>query len=318
MLNQYNWQVIGASQRGASHIRAGSVCQDAIHWLPEHGLGPPLILSVADGHGSSRFFRSGIGARFAVDAAGAAFTELLASIENGSLIGINQIKKHLDGEMPRNIVKNWLGSVDAHTQIAPFIPSEFSASHKMGGETSSESSQNDKKIPAYGSTIISVLVHEQFIVYTQLGDGDIISISEQGKAKSIFATRQLGTETNSLSEAKLVRISSSGTSPRKNEDEFGTVRPDQNFHVHFQIIDASLPPPAMIMLSTDGLSNSYKDDADFQQFSIDIYQTFVTKPYQVAYREVGELLPVWLDKITRDGSRDDVTVGILCRKRELE
>jgi len=316
MPDQFSWRVIGASQRGASHIRMGSVCQDAIHWIPEHGVGPPLILSIADGHGSSKHFRSGIGARLAVDAAGAAFCELLTGVTKGSLNNIYQIKKHVEGELPRNIVKNWLGSVEAHAQIAPFTATELVAPTRNKGEKSREIPQIESKSSAYGSTLVSVLVHEQFIVYVQLGDGDIISISEQGEAEHIFSTRLLGTETNSLSEARLVWITNprSLESKNRNEDEFGTLRTIKNFHVHFQVIDASLPPPAMILLSTDGLANSYKDDDDFEQFELDIYRKFANSTFEVAYREVCESLPAWLDQVTKGGSGDDITMGILCRE----
>lgn len=36
-----SWRVIGASVQGAAYLSAGAPGQDAIHWLPEDGAGPP-------------------------------------------------------------------------------------------------------------------------------------------------------------------------------------------------------------------------------------------------------------------------------------
>ncbi|MGC9395001.1 MAG: protein phosphatase 2C domain-containing protein, partial [Anaerolineae bacterium] len=75
------WRVVGRSVQGASHARGGMPNQDAIQWFPDSGVGPPLILSLSDGHGSPRNFRSDIGAEFAVEAATSLMRELLLAGE---------------------------------------------------------------------------------------------------------------------------------------------------------------------------------------------------------------------------------------------
>lgn len=60
------WRIIGESVPGASHLRAGIPNQDAILQLRESARSLPLILSVSDGHGSDKCFRSDRGSRFAV------------------------------------------------------------------------------------------------------------------------------------------------------------------------------------------------------------------------------------------------------------
>ncbi|MDQ3699739.1 MAG: protein phosphatase 2C domain-containing protein, partial [Chloroflexota bacterium] len=72
------WRVVGTSVRGASHRRHGLPNQDALRWWPESGLGPPLVLAVADGHGSAKCFRSDVGSRLAVAAAVEVGAALLA------------------------------------------------------------------------------------------------------------------------------------------------------------------------------------------------------------------------------------------------
>ncbi|MEJ7709405.1 MAG: protein phosphatase 2C domain-containing protein [Pyrinomonadaceae bacterium] len=58
--------MIGETVAGASHLRAGIPNQDAILCLRESSVGVPLIISISDGHGSNKCFRSDRGSRFAV------------------------------------------------------------------------------------------------------------------------------------------------------------------------------------------------------------------------------------------------------------
>src|ERR671921_88831 len=71
------WRIIGESVPGASHLRAGTPNQDAILQLRESARSLPLILSLSDGHGSDKCFRSDRGSRFAVKKAAQLVGEFL-------------------------------------------------------------------------------------------------------------------------------------------------------------------------------------------------------------------------------------------------
>ena len=73
------WRVIGESVRGAGHKRNGMPNQDAYTCLPESGVGSVLCVAVADGHGSTRYFRSDVGARLAVQSATEVLQAFLAA-----------------------------------------------------------------------------------------------------------------------------------------------------------------------------------------------------------------------------------------------
>jgi serine/threonine protein phosphatase PrpC len=60
---------MGETVPGASHLRAGVPNQDAILQVRESGRGLPVVVSVSDGHGSNKCFRSDRGSRFAVKTA---------------------------------------------------------------------------------------------------------------------------------------------------------------------------------------------------------------------------------------------------------
>jgi serine/threonine protein phosphatase PrpC len=71
------WRVIGETVPGASHLRAGIPNQDSILYIRESSRGLPIVLSLSDGHGSPKCFRSDRGSQFAVKKAAFLVSEFL-------------------------------------------------------------------------------------------------------------------------------------------------------------------------------------------------------------------------------------------------
>ena len=67
--------------------------------------------------------------------------------------------------------------------------------------------------------------------------------------------------------------------------------------------------PALVMLSTDGYANCFGDDEDFFKVGADFLDYL--RAEGVAF--VGEKLEEWLRQSSRDGSGDDITVGLAVR-----
>ena len=106
------WQVIGKSVRGASHIRSGKPNQDAILWGPPSGFGPQLILALSDGHGSAKSFRSEYGAEFAIKACIEECSVLLHGQDGPPNLSV--IKRTATEHLPQRIVRRWKELVDKH------------------------------------------------------------------------------------------------------------------------------------------------------------------------------------------------------------
>jgi hypothetical protein len=261
------WQVAGQTVRGAAHERNGLPNQDAIFWLPLSGQGPLVVLAASDGHGSARYSRSHIGAALAVEKAAQLTDEFLqsqASVDNLSLI------KHATEEwLPRALVRNWSEAVAEHLKTDPLAPDSLDADSPV----------------AYGATLLVAAVTERFILYLQLGDGEILSVSESGEVSRplIKDERLFGNETTSLCAPEAWR----------------------DFRVNFQPLAQS--PPALILLSTDGYPNSFRDEAGFMKVGSDLLQMV----RENGLASVKDQLANWLRDSTRAGSGDDVTLGIL-------
>jgi serine/threonine protein phosphatase PrpC len=296
------WQVVGQSVRGASHERSGMPNQDAIRWLPESGAGSPMVLAVADGHGSARYSRSHIGASFAVETAARLIHEFLAG--QADVVNLSLIKRAAEDWLPGALVRAWLEAVDEHIKANPFSRAELDALGGGNGRVvapDSESSQGSiiapgsepnvnsgaSKLPiAYGATILAAAVAETFVLYLQLGDGEILTVTGSGEVSKPLARddRLFANETTSLCARDAWR----------------------DFRVSFQPIPTT--QPALILLSTDGYPNSFRDESGFLQVGSDILEMI----YLEGLGEVGERLAGWLTDSTNAGSGDDVTLGILC------
>jgi serine/threonine protein phosphatase PrpC len=264
------WQGAGASVRGAAHERSGMPNQDAIHWI---GNGSSLVLAVADGHGSVRYPRSHIGARIAVEKATQLVHEfVLAQMDAENL---SLVKRAAEEWLPRALVRSWRIEAVEHIAANPLSEDELNA---LGRDA--------ELIRAYGATIVTAAVSERFVLYLQLGDGEILTVSEEGVVSKPLTKddRLFGNETTSLC----------------------TSNAWSDFRVSFQPITNE--HPALILLATDGYPNSFRDEAGFLKVGTDILETIRTE----GLGHVKDNLEVWLSDSTHAGSGDDVTLGILC------
>jgi len=265
---QTEWQVVGQSVRGATHERNGLPNQDAIRWLPSSGRGSSVVLAVADGHGSARYPRSHTGAQIAVEIATKLIDEFLNSQDNLSLI-----KDAIEEWLPRTLVRNWTEAVAENLKAEPLSPDESIA---VGVA---------EEAVAYGTTLLAAALTEQFAVYLQLGDGDILTVSDRGVVSRPLSKdeRLLGNETTSLCAPEAWR----------------------DFRVSFQLLRQS--HPSLILLSTDGYPNSFRDESGFLQVGSDLLAMI----QEHGLEKVKDSLAGWLSDSTHAGSGDDVTLGII-------
>ena len=278
------WRVIGASVRGAGHVRAGLPKQDAIRWLPEAGEGVPLTVAASDGHGSAKYFRSDAGALLAVDTAMQVMQEFLKGQPEGA--APSAIKRTAEERLPQELVRRWKEAVEAALRDTPFSADELEGLAKSDGPAACQAVEASPLL-AYGATLLIVVVTESFILYLQLGDGDILAVTEAGEVSRPLAgdERLFANETTSLCTPNAWR----------------------DMRVRFQVLSSL--PPALILLSTDGYANSFRDDAGFLKVGSDLLEIIRTD----GLGKVRDSLEMWLTEASQAGSGDDVTLGVVCR-----
>ena len=277
------WLVTGASVRGANHKRNNLPNQDAIKWQEKNG---NLVLAISDGHGSSKHFRSDVGANLAVEAA---VEIMLEEIEVDDLTDnmLSQVKARVKNKLPQRVINCWQDKVKKHYQENLFSL-DREAQARLEKIAAEKGSNNRKKIEnnyikAYGATLLVVLITKRFSLYFKLGDGDIVIFSKQGKQRLFTTCEKLGPATDSL-------CMSSASNKTK-----------------ISVIPFSEQVPLCILLSTDGYINSFRDDSDYLKVVDDIVELIA----QQGLEYINDNLEQWLKQTSEQGSGDDITLGLV-------
>ena len=271
--------------QGASHVRAGLENQDAIGWIPAEAIGARVAVSVADGHGSPRSFRSATGARLAVEVSHGLAAELLTA--PGDRGELSWVKDRLEQDAPQRIVRRWRARVEDDLARSPFTDGEFALLRERDGQKSQALVESDPYL-AYGSTLVTAVATQSFMAFWQIGDGDVVTVSAAGGVSRPLAgdERLIANETTSLCSSDAWRL--------------------------FRVAVFGTPAP-VIMISTDGFANSFRDDEGFFRFGSDVLAMLVKD----GLNAVGGSLGGWLGEMTQAGSGDDISLGIACRPSEL-
>jgi hypothetical protein len=283
------WRMIGESILGASHRRAGIPNQDSILQMRESSVGLPLILSISDGHGSDKCFRSDRGSSFAVTVGAGLMREFINDKRSGS--DLSRFETEAREYLPAEFTRRWNMAVAADLEREPITKEEWDRLGAKDGERAVQSVKTHTLLP-YGATTLTVALTTSFVVYLQLGDGEILTFSEEGAVSRPLPDdeRLIANETTSLCSAAAA----------------GDFR--------LALLPLGEPPPALILISTDGYANSFASDDGFIKVGHDILEMLRTEGFDAVNRGVKG----WLEEATRMGSGDDCTIGIICRMDALQ
>ena len=194
----------------------------------------------------------------------------------------------------QELVWRWKAAVEADLLARPLCEEELETLAAKDGPGARRTLERNPWI-AYGATLLAVLAAEGYVAYFQIGDGDILAVSEAGQVSRPLAgdPRLFAGETTSLCSRDAVRHLRTG----------------------LHLLGKGAPPaPALIVLSTDGYANSFRTDADFAQVGADLLAMVRSEGLDA----VGGCLEAWLHEASALGSGDDVTVGIISRVNGAE
>jgi len=134
----------------------------------------------------------------------------------------------------------------------------------------------------YGTTLLAAGICRGRLLCLQIGDGDILALRPDG---SLF--RPLPDSPDCVDNL---------TDSLCQDDAVDRFR--------VALVEGEV---ALVLLTTDGYGNSYEDDAAFEEIGPD----YLALLNRVGPDRVTAGLPGWLAEITRTGSGDDITLGLL-------
>jgi len=289
MVKSSIWTGRGVSVRGASHERTGQKNQDAVRLKNPSGKDDLLILAVSDGHGSMRSFRSDRGAVFAAECSLRVLRQLLGRL--GPDAPLSQVRHQAKMRWPRALIDAWKAAVRADVNACPFSPLDFAAFPEPAPVIKPGQDLPLLAYLAYGATLVVVAVTRRYIIYSQLGDGDILAMRANGSV-----SRPLPRQHEFMAN-QTISLCSEGAFNK--------------FQV--QVEPCRAGAPALIMLSTDGYANCFGSDEGFYKVGADLLAYLRLEGIDY----LGEELTRWLRESSQDGSGDDITVGLAARPGAL-
>ncbi len=252
------------SVRGASHEDAGEMCQDSTRFYITDGL---AVAAVSDGHGSEKHFRSAAGSEMATRVAIRSLCDFYE--RNGGLRELfRDDPDNAARRIAANIICGWNGEIAAHMRYSPLNERESAVCEKYGGIAGEI---------MYGATLIVGAAAENFCFGLQIGDGSFTALN---RGEMLFPMPE---------DSKLM---ANLTTSLCDSDAIGS------FRYFFREGGFS-----GIMLSSDGLINSFRSERDFLSFGRRVIGA-------VAENETAHL-PEHLTTRSRNGSKDDISVAVI-------
>lgn len=276
-VSSLKWLALKDTRVGRSHVLRRKPNQDFCYIKHLNRGRSGIIVAVADGHGGDRYVRSGYGAEIAARTAVDYLQDRLTPCWTGQPHGGRLSLSDLQEEVPRYLLRRWRSQVKEHIALSPWTDEE----RRFGWQNA----LSEDAYTAYGTTLLFAAALPEFVLYGQLGDGDIFTVCPRGEVARAIPRSESSFANETLS--------------------FCSPQAEANMTLILNRNESSLP--AMIFLATDGYSNSFKDEAGFTENIAGISQ-YLKQPN--GYRNVERALPHWLQHCANSGSGDDVTVAL--------
>ncbi len=274
--------IYGTAIRGASHKHSGKECQDSFR---TDTIKDVVIMSAADGHGSVSCPYSKTGSVIAANV----FCTVMSAYYNSfskTRNGIRALMRFLNREgslkVAQSIDREWKRRVyKQHLNRKREVP--------VGEDGCPDKAAVYKM---YGTTLLGLMITKSFIFSFQLGDGDICCINKHGINYLLAPDKLLGVETHSLSGQESWKKAVTQIRAR----------------------DVHADHSVLYWMSTDGMSNSYRTQHEFEYACAEYFSAIQENGFEV----IEDNLDEWLEETSEQGCGDDVTVVLTYYRSDKE
>lgn len=283
------------SCQGESHLIINKVCQDASYSDTTDSMS---IAIVCDGHGGERYFRSDIGAKFAIEVTkncvesfikevdvnifkGKSFTQkqAIASEAKANVLTKDTLADKVLRQLFSSIIYNWRESISTHSQNAPLSDDE---KNKVDSRYQDEFLNGIGIEKTYGCTLMCYVYTSEYWLAFHIGDGKCVTFDRQGlwNEPIPWDDRCFLNKTTSLCDSDSL-------------DEF---RYCYCGNGHF---------PLAVFLGSDGIDDSFGTTENMVNFYIQTLKLLANEGKEKAIEAVKESLP----ELSKIGSKDDMSIA---------
>lgn len=286
-----NWAVDTISIQGYAHKSAGKECQDhSVSWQNKYY----DAVIVCDGHGGDKYFRSDAGAYLACEAGKKIISAFMEHFwkDKGFRIKFfssEKVRDEMFEQLIKAIIQEWNQSVAADFNAWP-IEADPRFTALTDAEKTDLQRENSK---AYGSTFIAAILCEGFYLILKLGDGNACILRDQTVE---FAEKRSETLRDTQLQFNLTTSLCSSMADR----EF-----------RYAWVKYPLNSVKGIILTTDGVINSYTSETGYLRFIHNIFSSYIGSDIKSAHEELENFLHTLSEK----GSGDDLSVAVICRRK---
>jgi septal ring factor EnvC (AmiA/AmiB activator) len=291
--------------KGAKHV-GDENCQDASTHVP---LDNAVIAVVADGHGSARCFRSDIGSKAAVDATETTIKLWLQRLSE-SVTDFEDFKAELHA-MVKQIINKWFLAVMKDEETTP-----LQTDPRLEAVTDKYKERYinnpDYRTHAYGTTLMTAVICENYWFAFQVGDGKCVVLYEDGVWKlpipwddrCSFNTTTSICDDDSLSS---FRYWFGISDDEGGYAEYGYGVNGQNKDYDPNPIKATSRPLA-IFVGSDGVEDSYPR-VDNDKYVINFYRNRIVTLAESGLESFKEEIDGFAKRFADRESTDDVSVA---------
>ena len=283
------FDIFNVSVIGASHIKAGKVCQD---FALSSEANDYALAIVCDGHGGDKYFRSDRGSRIAAKQAQEAIREFMKirfkKSHGGKLV--DTIKANPGAfmlQLSANIIFRWREAIAKDFNREPFTDAEKAV---LTPNEITDIINNEGWVSAYGTTLIAVVRAKEFWFGLHIGDGKCITVNTLGEyAQPIpWDDKCFLNRTTSLCD----------------EQALG----------RFRYFFGNENLPVAIFIASDGVDDTFGSDEALHGFYKTVLQLFTEKGIAKGVDELKTYLPQMSEK----GSTDDISIAGIISLKDLK
>lgn len=290
------------SCQGESHKADNKPCQDAsFSAVYDDGL---AIAIVCDGHGGERYFRSDVGAHMATEIIRNSVRTFVEVVDKGLFVGqpytaVEAITSEevLKKQNPvdkafrqffSSIIYQWNQKIAEHAANTPI--SEWEQEH-VPQKYLDELNNSETFEKQYGCTLMVYVQTPDYWFAFHLGDGKCISFQQEPfwHEPIPWDERCFLNKTTSLCDSNAI-----------NEFRY-CYEGDGSF-------------PMAVFLGSDGMDDSFGEDANLVNFYIQVVKMLVTEGYEATVKSIESDLP----QLSKIGSKDDMSIAFVYNIDELK